>query len=337
MNARIRKAQRGQAVVETVLGMLVFVTLFVFAIFFSETLYASLKVQEASTSAMWDSTAGKMHDWPNLGGLTGGTDPAIDTVRTATQSANTRYADFDGRTNVNRSSVFTQTFARATNLNVQCNVGSGPDYPGGFSLAYAAVRAIYADNGGLSCRSSASLSAVNFPSSFLDTSPRSTFKVKNYQNTPIQLCGVGRAINGQCGRYEMMLDDWGLAGGDESGICVMVPDYFGLPVATPCAPNVRYWGMNTLLYMETSLLVPARVATDLAVATVGYSPINEDRVWMAFEGESPTFFTQPIFPNDGFLPLFPWPTNPGGATLLPWQYMQSYSGRTGCFLGNQCN
>ncbi len=56
--------QRGQGTVEMALGVLLFVTVFIFGIHFAEVGYLSLKVQEASTSALWDTTSAKMHELP---------------------------------------------------------------------------------------------------------------------------------------------------------------------------------------------------------------------------------------------------------------------------------
>jgi len=335
--ARARNA-RGQAMVEMVLGLLVFITLITFAIFFSETIFTSLKVQEAATSAMWDSTGGKMHDWPAL--LFFGTGEAKKTVKKATQSAQQRYADFDGRTGVNGATTVLQTFSRAQNLSVSCGLGKGKDYPGLLSAGTIATIGVYADNGGLNCNSEASLDAFNMPNSFLDSGKR-TFREQNYKNPSLRICGFGRAIGGSCkGSYSMLLDDWGLAGNGgplgESGICAMVPNIFGGSVALPCAPNLRYYSMTRLVYEPSSLLVNKGAASALAKAIVGTSPIDEDSMWMSFMGEE-TMFLQPVAPTDGLLPIMPWPTNPGGASILmPW-YANSYSKRDKCFLGKKCN
>src|SRR5262249_27624927 len=53
---------RGQAVVETSLFMLVFITILVFAIHFAEIGWMTVKTQEPANSALWDATSRQMHD-----------------------------------------------------------------------------------------------------------------------------------------------------------------------------------------------------------------------------------------------------------------------------------
>ena len=52
---------RGQATVELALGLLIFVTVLIFGIHFAEMGFLSLKVTEASASAIWDATAYQTH------------------------------------------------------------------------------------------------------------------------------------------------------------------------------------------------------------------------------------------------------------------------------------
>lgn len=87
-----RRRARGQAVVELVLGLIVFVTILIFAIHFAEVGYLSVKVTEAAHSAIFDATGYKLHKWPR------DTSPASSAASRAGNDAQSRYQDFDSRT-----------------------------------------------------------------------------------------------------------------------------------------------------------------------------------------------------------------------------------------------
>ena len=84
--------QRGQSAVELALASLIFVTVLIFGIHFSEVGYLSLKVQEAANAALWDVTAMKMHnifspEWTDY----------QNSVSTDQTNTTTRYQKYDGR------------------------------------------------------------------------------------------------------------------------------------------------------------------------------------------------------------------------------------------------
>ena len=54
---------RGQAALEMALGSLVFITLLLFGIHFGEVGVLTLRVQQAATSALWDTTGMRMHNY----------------------------------------------------------------------------------------------------------------------------------------------------------------------------------------------------------------------------------------------------------------------------------
>ena len=118
MVSQTRRGPRGQALAETVLGLLVFVTILMFGIHFAEVGYLSLKVQEASTSALWDSTGAKMHELP---GTFNGQAAAI---KAAGGNATNRYKDFDGRSSQKGSSAPVQVFTSAGGLKVECKAAN---------------------------------------------------------------------------------------------------------------------------------------------------------------------------------------------------------------------
>jgi hypothetical protein len=352
MRATLRQ-QRGQAAVEMALGTLVFVTILVFSIHFSEVGFLSLKVQEATAAAMWDTTQGKMHDIPwQYGTVASG---AVSAAQGETQA---RYADFDGRLSTNNGGAITNVFTRASGMAINCNMGGINDgsFGGGFLTGF-----VYRTNGGMHCSAQANLSAYNFPTSFLENTGGPggfTFKVKNYaaSSTTIKVCGVGRAVAGNCSkRYKMLIDDWGLAGSGESAECpVLQQPFFVLPC--PSSNVIHYWAAVDALYLEGSLLFVTQGASTAfakGILNVGSVPSipgiplitgsNEDAYWMSLMGHNgiggaymnPLLFSWPL---EG-LPIFP--TTPGSAFVwAPPNYHTSdgiRSGNGSCFLGQSCN
>ena len=94
MNGDARRAARGrgQSTVEMALGLMVFVTVLVFGMHFAEVGFLSIKVQEASAGALWDTTARRMHTLPKDFA------PLQTAMDQAGAQAQQRYQDFDGRT-----------------------------------------------------------------------------------------------------------------------------------------------------------------------------------------------------------------------------------------------
>src|SRR5438270_8904900 len=109
------------------LGMLVFTTILLFAIHFTEVMMLQMKVTEAGASTMWDATAGQMHSW----GLVPSTAETDSSVSTAVTLGNARYQNFDGRVASSQrrmTPTVTQVLTSANNMQIQCNVGAGLDY-----------------------------------------------------------------------------------------------------------------------------------------------------------------------------------------------------------------
>lgn len=339
---------RGQALVETALGLLVFVTILVFAIHFSEIGFISLKVQEAATSALWDSTGGKMHTMPGPTSPIGTFDSG-PAVAAASADAQDRYQDFDGRlSKVGATSIY-ETFTQASGMTVSCRDANAPSFPG--FLGTLMILGVLRDNNGVSCSANATVDAYNFPSSFVDTGSGALFKKANRGYTaPLTICAVGRASGGSCrGAYSMLLDDWGFNTGMETQICPLFPNStISAPVL---CPNLQYWWSAGYLYSATELLsgVNTGAATRLerfVMMPTGGSPLGsgifgfmggEDAYWMSFTpgllGHLQLHFPIEI---DSF-PIFFWPTAPGSTTLSPPQYMSAAGSRNPCFMGQVCN
>src|SRR5215217_127872 len=110
------RAARGQSLIETSLGLMVFITILMFGIYFAEVGALTLKVQEAANFAMWNATGRVMHDpeqqeWQRASAVTG-----------ALAEANGRYVDYDGRSRVDGSGgvPLQLAIARAQPIQVDC-------------------------------------------------------------------------------------------------------------------------------------------------------------------------------------------------------------------------
>ncbi len=208
--ARHGHSQRGQAVVELVLGTLVFVTILIFGIYFAEVGYLSAKVPQAAAFALYEGTGRRVHQYSPSPQDVYGNVSDID------ETATGRFRDFDALTESGGTSL-TKVFARATALQVSCEAEG--------SIAFAPSRtpqgaSVYFDSGGTSCNARAEIRAENMTRAFLEGAP---FKAQHYSGpTTLQICAFGRASGGDCpGRVGILYGDWGLAGGAESGSCTL--------------------------------------------------------------------------------------------------------------------
>lgn len=195
--------ERGQAAVETALGILVFVSILVWGIHLSEIGFLAPKVHEAAAAAMWDTTAERMHIHPN------DYSPRQNAVGAAGSGASSRYSNYDGRSSVSGGPA-PQVFTRPGGLTTQC------DFDPLVNMDQRRLQAFPGGNGGMACYGNGSFQVINFPREFMDQGSEGFFKVKNYPpglNT-ITVCAMGRGDNGDCsaGKLAMLLDDWGLAG-----------------------------------------------------------------------------------------------------------------------------
>ena len=310
MVSQTRRRLRGQAMVETVLGILVFITVLMFGIHFAEVGYLSLKVQEASASALWDTTSAKMHELP------GGFGPQSNAISGAGGSATNRYQDFDGRTSKSGGSAPVQVFTAASDLTVECKAANAISF-----APSASTQGVYKDSGGMTCTSKATLSPTpRLTQSFLDEGEGALFQVKHLKEQAFTVCGVGRAQGGSCsGGFGILLDDWGLAGQDESKTCKVLS----------CSNTAYYDSAKKVFDFHNP---GTSAAEGLARATVGQSPLNASKFWMSFVGEDGNFKDKE---NGGDKDPNNWVTTPGEGSPTT-QYGDSYSNREKCFLGGKC-
>ncbi len=327
---------RGQATVETVLGILVFVTVLVFGIHFAEITTLEMKVTEAAASAVWDSTSGQMHVVPFS------YSQVNRSVSQARDSAQARYADFDGRSSRPGGSPPTQVFTKASDLKVSCGVGGGVPYSA--TLAMPFFWGIYRDNGGMWCSAEGRVQSFGASQigSFLEGG-NGFFQAKHKEgtalNTGTKVCAVNRprGLNGPCvGRFGMLIDDWGLANsGQENGNCP------ALPYGIPCLTNINYWTAVMLAYEANSVIWNTQNGADANLIR-GVFLASPSPSWSVLS--SPTSFYMSFMGEDrGFLGFTPWS---GDGSSWFWQsspfywmptYAISYGQRHGCYLGKDCN
>lgn len=214
---------------ETALGLLVFITILLFGIHFAELGFLSLKVNEAASFSIWESTGRRVHEYSMASAAN---DPDLayrpyDQLVSATQQmARSRYQDFDGRESQNGSSRVVYALTAANGLTVDCEA----DRQVGFEIPTTSrqeryfdnvsrqIHAYYQDVGGTSCRASAQIGTFQVPFSFFDRGG-GNFRVDHWRSGPLRICGAGRAVNGVCkGRYGILLGDWALDGPEQDRI-----------------------------------------------------------------------------------------------------------------------
>jgi hypothetical protein len=325
--SRTARPARGQAMVETAIGVTVMVAIIAFGIYLGEVGFLSLKVQESAISALWDGTAGKMHIIPISYSEAG------DSMDDAADNAEARYADFNGMSTVSAGSNITQVFTQGGNLSVDCDMGNGPDFRSSFPL----LTLIYRDSEGTVCTSGADLTAIRFPRSFLDSGSGALYQKQNLENSGafLRVCAAGRAVGGACrGGYSMLVDDWGLAGTVESLPCIML----GQDMANIPCPNLPFYAAVRGAYEPSAFVIPMN-SYYLAEAVLGMPPpINEQQFWMSAANEETNFLQVPTFPSpQGSV----WYTSPGSLVgISTFPYGMSYVQRLAngnCFLGKDCN
>src|SRR5262249_52883897 len=105
----------------------------------------------------------------------------------------------------------TLALTRSPGVQVECSVDRVP----AARYALSSLRGLYGSSpGGMSCGAQADLLALRVPTSFGEGWD-GFFGAGHSQRPQLELCATGRCS----GRYTMLLDDWGLAGEDESREC----------------------------------------------------------------------------------------------------------------------
>lgn len=356
MSAR-SSSKRGQAIVESTLGILVFVTIALFGIHFTEITFTQMKVTEAAQAAIWESTAGQMHILPKNVLYPGGNFTDVDArIAAAVVDGNARYADFDGALGGGGFPKQILSTARPGSMAIKCRSGAGLPQPGAGGVLSVYEWLVYRDNGGMQCTSEAyiDVGGVQSMGKFLEDA-NGFFGASQVQSTAMtagyHVCGLNKSgsVNGPCrGQFGMLIDDWGLAsGGSEKEACPIMP--YGVPCL---GNNMNYWMAGNLIYQANSLawftqtgddynLVKTIVGTPafLVWNNIPFVPGNPTSFSLSFCGENPsapncvglfTAFTPWMGDGSWWLwqttPLAMWPT-----------YGIAYWAASGCYLGKPCN
>ncbi|WP_338871186.1 hypothetical protein [Myxococcus stipitatus] len=265
------RTARGQSLVETALGLMVFITILLFGIYFAEVGALSLKVQEAANFALWDATGRVVHDpeareWQRASAVTG-----------ALAEANGRYVDFDGRSRVDgRGGVqIQQAIARAQPIRVECE----PELPNGVPTlgpehAGGPLAGMWVQSPGMRCTASTQLRAERI-GRFMEPD---TFRTSHrLAGAAFRVCAAGRATNGVCeGRFGLFLDDWGLSTVEEGRACPL-----SINSGAVCA-NRDYYLWAERVYRTNG---GGGGAGSALAALVGAESVNEDQFFMSFRGE----------------------------------------------------
>ncbi len=353
--------------VELALGSLVFVTVLIFTIHFAEVGFWSLKIQEASVAAVFETTAGMNR--PDLGSPR--TDRSPEPLAYSRAKMQARYQDFHGLSASSAPATLNQVFTRIERLDVSCrsNASSPLPFPGE-PLLYPMTWATFTDNAGGLCSSQGTMTGLRIPTVFLDSSPESMFEAKHYVPRPMTLCGVGRASAGVCeGGFSLLVDDWGLASAQEAEPVDAIISLPGLPLANGNQPFQRMVGFAQELSNVPVLLTGRAFAgTQMVKEYVGNLPL----AWPV-PGETPILLHahlsamgeesamgpmrdaaamgDDIIVPDPRIEADRWPTTPGGRrdpliVKVPFvsfeadPYADAYddrvSNRRRCFLGQSC-
>jgi hypothetical protein len=275
----------GQALVETALGILLFVTLLMVGLYFGDIGFKALKVQDAANFALWDATGRQMHQ-------TAG--PArFDVYRTDAVSE----AQANGTSYAN-AAVSSDVFVRSTPTVVAATVDPpipkvncllppngavvpclaplpevAPAYLVGQSVGTSP-----AGNSGMTVSAQATVSAVAIPKSFLD---RSFFGGRlNFANPSITLCSAGRARQGKCPAIPMLLDDFGMAGTSEGMPCPLQVNSGG----TACPQNPGYFQEVQRVYDGFAGVGEPAAAGDALAQLFGGTPIIAPKFFMSYVG-----------------------------------------------------
>jgi len=248
----MKTSHRGQATVETALGMLVFVTVLMFGVYFGEISVMNMKVSEAANAALWDISAEKVHDY-------GGAFKSQDINSKAgldSALATRRYFNFDGRTAANWPSVapnggtFTGAFTQASGMAVQCSGNGGPNYPG----VWWPLLSVVFPNGdnGATCQATAQAKMIRVPSNLAD----GNWSLGQHKNSSafngMQMCASGRpSFGGGCRNAGLssLMDDFGYTTNSETGNCSL------MPYNAPCPGNIGYYSASWMYWLLNTYLI----------------------------------------------------------------------------------
>jgi hypothetical protein len=306
---------RGQAVVETSLFLLVFVTIAIFAIHFAEIGWMTVKVQESANSALWDATSQQMHDT-----FTGDWDKYKNAIQFGQNQANAKYG---GKTYLGVRTKRQAIDTRCENIPQISLFASKP-----------ANAAIPDKETGMACTAKVTLEGYQFPRMFLQQADKGFFGIEQRKRS-YSICAAGYQDpgSGEChGRYVIELDDWGFSGPKERKECALAFDG-----ASGC-DNTGYFNLVNATYKAQVNQEGDAFSTEstrLAQDVVGQSPLQDDEnhFYLSFRGSDSTTGTP--YTEDLKQSHFDtkWETTPYDARS---EYQQYSGKRDGCWLGLDC-
>ena len=359
--------RRGQATTELALGLLVFVTVLLFGLFLAELPYLSLKVTEATGSAVWDATAMKAHHFvvPYPDGNRGRF-YTVDEMReknpggTAPYGANVEeratrlYANLDGRsTAVGSRGVMQQVVSRGAELLVSCEpvaLAALDVDPNGIQEVFRAAGGPGGRVDGASCNARATVFDL-LPRSFADGSG-GFFRAPHapWQGAGLTVCGIGGSTGGACtSALPVVLGDWGFGGSVEW--CTL---FWGEGISPTDSEgdlcNRPYFEAVKRLYDANGRDVNTAAVRMADWVSKGHSPMRDTgELWVAQRGEH---FNDDRVQGDDNWPLgvqLEERQSSGGTGPVIWssspfrtapshreQKSAYWNDRGQCFLGTRC-
>lgn len=212
---------RGQATVELALGSIVYVTVLVVGIHFAEAAWLSLKVQEAQTWALWESSHRRVQErletgLPDVGPF----QQTLSGPSSIAAQANRRYRDFSGRAEQAPTAGTALAMTRGQGLEVTCSEDTALENLLAVAPSSKTI-GVLPKEGGVRCRAQASVQAINMPRRFLQADDGTFFQARTFRMEPMKVCGVGLPQDGVCGQVSLLTNDWALVGVKETGSCTL--------------------------------------------------------------------------------------------------------------------
>lgn len=297
--------QRGQATVELVLGGLVFISLLIGGLYLTEASFLTLKVQEASVSALWNASGRRVHQFnaSQLNSPNALYDPLEDTRNGplgAGPNTQARYDDFDG---LEDHGPPRRLYTQVSPMVVTCEetrAGRGQD-PLSFeiprAIPYTAgsrrvpnrvtsqLRTWYQDRGGVRCNASARISPFEMPETFMNREDGGFFQEPLHDGRTLRICGVGPSVGNRCrGGLAVLLGDWSLDGPRGSYL------NHDVPRRRPSGYNRSYEAMVRQLFEKSGEPYGAGTRSEpdhssrFAGAVAGERPHDARTFYMTFAG-----------------------------------------------------
>ena len=210
------RPRAGQAMVETVLGLLVMIPIVLGLLTFAELGVASLKVKEVEYASLWDVPAHQTHE---LNPVTG--PPKWNVLRTQnTLAIRSEYfaQKYQGLRGLGSETGNSNVLLHVEGVEVRCEERPREQAPFHPTIAQLfALKGIYGPAGSaVRCRARAQVRIVGVPDFTV-----SIFGEPILQSRAFTLCGT-RGLEGACGYGPTLLtDSWAFTGRQENSTCLI--------------------------------------------------------------------------------------------------------------------